>query len=297
MSGLADEAGRSGPEPLASGPVYVLGSGESLLGLTAGQKAELARHPRVAMNKYLLFWEKVGVWPSHLFLADAHYPAVRVYQESHRVIASGVAEGRSGVHFLLDRLYARKYGAGRWRGRAGWANLKTFGRGLLSQRFVYRPWYRPEPVTFFAHEIASQSSPGWARSLEEPLYFYRGSLTVLINLLCLLFPGRELCLLGVDLTGPSFFDAELTARPELHDRYVRLEREQPGEGLHATQRVIEGLPGVMSRLPEVVEHAAGMGVRVTCGSRSSLLVSEGVCEYVSVPEADADAEAERELMV
>ena len=52
---------------------FIIGSGSSLLNLTVEEKEYLNNHPHtLAMNRYLLFFEKIGVVPKDLFLGDYH---------------------------------------------------------------------------------------------------------------------------------------------------------------------------------------------------------------------------------
>lgn len=265
--------------------VFVLGSGESILDLTDEQKQYIARGTCVAMNKYLLFWEKVGIWPTHYFLADAHYPAIRVYQETYRIVRSS---GNS-VHYLLDSKFARKFGEESLGRQSLYANLLSFGHNLLKYRYLYKPWLHPSPVTYFKRPHAYISHPRWAHSIDEPLYFFRGSLTVLINLLTVLGLGRTIKLVGVDLNTDNFFSSEISRRPELFDVHLR-GMMKDAEKIHPTEKSLNGsLPGICDKFPEVLEHVERSGFKLVCCNPDSLLVTKGKCDIGDVISGSADS--------
>jgi hypothetical protein len=253
--------------------VYVLGSGASLLTLTNAEKEFLSTQKVVAMNKYLLFWEKIGVFPTHFFLADIDYPASKVFQESHRVIQ---LSGRS-VHYLLDQSYQTAFNQN-WQ-RFFW-HWKTIARKLRRENFLYQPWLKIEHATYFKRLHSFDAPLYWSDSLDDPLFFYRGSLSVLMNLLTLLDLGSEIRLLGVDLNSNiSFFQDEIKLRPDLFDTHMREEAIHP-LGYHATALpMADGQPGIQAQWQFIVDNLNRCGKRVICCNPNSLLVQNGLCEY------------------
>lgn len=277
MQRLAQDDERAGRGRPPCRTVYVLGSGPSLLELNAAERAHVAAHLSVGMNKYLLFWGKAGIFPSHFFLADIHYPAVRVYEES---VAAVRAAGRP-VHFLLDASYRARYGGGRLR------RVRNHAWSLgLRRRHGFRPDLScvPEQATYFTRWHGWNDPKVWARSLEEKLFFHRGSLSCLLNLLCVLRLGEEIKLLGVDLNTPrSFFEDALAERRYLQDAYMRMQ-DIGATKMHMTAAAYRGMGGIQEVWPFIQAQVETAGLRLVCCSRASLLVEEELCPYAPVIE-------------
>jgi len=261
-------------ESATNGDVFVLGSGYSLLSLTHEQRAYVQSHTTVAMNKYLLFWEKIGIWPDYYFLADYHWPAVRVYEESIRV----VRRAKRPMHFLLEEIYRDQYGL--VHSPMGWARmLRRIAGNIKRHRYVLKPWLTPETATYFRGPRNWEDGKIWADSLYDKMYFRRGSLTVLLNLCAVLRLGTRIKLVGVDLNDPrSFFDEELRKRPELWDRYVKGQHDGM-YAKHATVEKVDGMQPMTSYWPEIMDHLSSRGVELCCCNNNSLLVEENLCPY------------------
>jgi hypothetical protein len=257
--------------------VYVLGSGPSLLAVSAAERAHIAGQLSVGMNKYLLFWERAGILPTHFFLADRHYPAVRVYEES--VLAARDA-GRP-VHFLLDAAYGARYGGGPLK------RMRNMPWSLaLRWRHGFRPALAcvPEQATYFTRWHGWNDPKVWARSLHEKMFFHRGSLSCLLNLLCVLRLGEEIKLLGVDLNTPrSFYDDAIADREYLHDEYMRMQA-QGDAPMHMTAAPYRGMGGIQEVWPFIQTQVEAAGIRLVCCSPTSLLVEEELCPYAPVIE-------------
>lgn len=260
---------------------YVLGSGPSLLRLTESEKRFLGNEPFVfAMNKYLLYWDKVGVHPSHYFLADTHTPAYLVLHRSAR----RARELARPPLFCIHRTYAQFVNAG-------------LGTKLGSLRDVARESWRTRTplgflnlprVLFFDSSIHNDRPLEWAASLAEPLYFYRGSLTVLLNLATILNPGRPIYLLGVDMNTPvSFYEEEIARDPRLHDRYRAIGLR---EGVHPTVAAVSGIPGILDRWDFVSRSCAAAGCTIYNTNPDSLLVEKGLCGFRALPAPGEETE-------
>ncbi|MFM1920864.1 MAG: hypothetical protein RLZZ303_2498 [Candidatus Hydrogenedentota bacterium] len=255
--------------------VYVLGSGASLLRLGPEECARVERGPAVAMNKYLLFWELAGIWPSHYFLADIHYPALRVYEESVAIARTR----KPAPHFLLDESYRLRYGGGfakRMR------NLPFQLRQRWRHGYTYQPSSLPAGATYFKRCHRWAAPQIWGETLDDLMYFHRGSLSVLINLLTVLRLGRHIKLLGVDLGTPgSFYDEAIQSRPYLFDDYMRLQQSGAVKE-HVTAATFQGMPGIQAKWPFIQENVERRGFRLSCCNPDSLLVREGLCPYAPV---------------
>lgn len=259
----------------------ILGSGRSLLRLTATERDYLSRHPRVlAMNKYLLFWEKLGVLPSAMFLADTKPSGVRVFHETLRIL--GTLERPLPYYVNADffRLFVEPTDRAFIKATRRWWKA-DYGYEPEKGVVVSYPLLRPFLVE------TEQKTFRFGSNLNEVLYHRRGSLTTAINLAAVIWPRATIKLLGIDLSDPGyFFDEELQAQwPELIDpSYERTKRE----GQHATALPTAAFEGtVQEGLRAVNEHLGRMGTQLFCCNAESLLVRDGVCDYAPLM-ADID---------
>lgn len=251
----------------------ILGSGRSLLGLTSAEREHLNAHPRtVGMNKYLLFWEKLGVLPSVVFLADFKPSGVMVFHETIRILRTLGRDipfyvNAEFVRYFCDRSDRAFIEATKawWKRDYGYETDETVPVGFSG----LRPFLvRTEQKTF-----------QFARNLDQVLYHRRGSLTTAINLAAILWPRSTIKLLGVDLGDPGyFFDEEIQSqRPELIDASYRRAKELGRHNTALPSSKFEGT--VQEALGAVAVHLAQAGSALVCCNPDSLLVREGVCRY------------------
>jgi hypothetical protein len=212
-----------------------------MLELSPAEKQHLGNATTVAMNKYMLFWEKLGIWPSHYFLSDDHAPTEEVLRESLKIIFNS---GRPWPRLLINRTY----------------------RALVPLQMH---------AHYFERALARKDAAGWATSLEEPMYFFRGSLTVLLNYLTVQKAASRVCLLGVDLSRPGHFFSEELTRDYPH----LVDRRAINLPAHFTALPRESWPPIQKRLPYAVAQARKHGVEVVSGAKDSLLVTQGICDY------------------
>lgn len=257
--------------------VYVLGSGVSLCALTQAEKQFLAGQITVAMNKYLLFWELIGICPTHFFLADVYPPALRVYEESV-AIARSMAKP---VHFLLADEFRRLYDG---HPIERLLNLPFRLNHYRRHRCWPKAGVMPEQVTYFRRCQRWDAPEVWGKTLDDLMYFHRGSLSVLLNLLTVLKLGASVKLLGVDLnTSDCFYQEAIKQRPDLFDAYMKNTLDVPN-AKHMTAQTLKGMPGIQAKWPFIQENCQREGVSVYCCNPKSLLVEEGLCPYAPVME-------------
>lgn len=251
----------------------ILGSGRSLLGLTPDERAYLNSHPRtLGMNKYLLFWKKLGVLPAVMFLADFKPPGVMVFHETIRIIRT---LGRD-IPFYVNAEFIRFFCE------------RTDRVFIESTKAWWKRDYGYEPDLSAPVDFAGlrpflvrteQKTFQFAAGLDQVLYHRRGSLTTAINLAAILWPRSTIKLLGVDLGDPGyFFDEEIQAqRPELIDASYRRAKELGRHNTALPSPKFEGT--VQEALAAVAAHLTQIGSTLVCCNPGSLLVREGVCRH------------------
>lgn len=223
--------------------VYVLATGPSLSKITEEEKRVISASLSVGMNRYVLFWEKFGIWPNFFFLGDIYVAAPAIFIEACSVI---LREKRP-ICLLADEYY-----------RA--AAPVT------------------HPAVFFNRWHKDTDEAQWAESLDEKLFFWRGSLTCLVNLLCVMKVAPKIKLVGVDLNRPgSYFASEVKANPNLEDpKNIQAEKL----GVHSTtMKGVSGEAGIEAKWPYLMQRAKANGVEIVCCNPDSLLVQAGVCPH------------------
>ncbi len=261
---------------------FIIGSGQSMLDLSSRELQLLNKHTQtLALNKFLLFHKKINLVPKFCFLADRHYPAQFVFFESLRIARKLGSE----IRFFVNEYYRETLV---FPGR----NFKT---ALERRKQVYAEngYWMPflssyKNIEYFKNDQCSDPrSFYWAETLQEKLFFYRGSLTTAINLAAIVFPGSDICLVGVDLKELSpFFEQEIKKVHRLHNGLnegtLRKHKMAQDAGIHLTALEYNGTPGVQAVLPRVVSHLQERGVDLVSANCNSLLVEEKICSYRSI---------------
>jgi hypothetical protein len=251
---------------------YILGSSDTLLELTGAERELLNASPyTLAMNKFYLFRDKVGIEPTDLVLLDFHYPTHRVVDALLESMA-GVAEPPT---CYLDRYYERLLYKPYLHPHF---NLNQRLHLLRHHGYIPSLFKRqPANLRFVNHLFAWYGDFRWANSLEDPLYWLHGSLVCAINLAYLIYPVRHISLVGVELNRSGhFFDEELALRPDLQDRHYRSKWEQ---SLHVTATAEKDGKTLLDGIGWECEELRQRGVTLSSASGRSLLVEKGVLDY------------------
>jgi hypothetical protein len=282
---------------------YLFGSGPSLLDLTAEEKHFLNEQPQtLSLNQYLLHWQKVGVVPQNHLLADTQFPCIKIFVDTQRVIR----DIGKPVTFYMNRSYLRYFpnrlhlGAWKHAIRKRWEVWRDFKYRvpLRIRRDNLVPFSQVAEERY--RHLLDANEWYWARSLEDPLYFFRGTLTSAINLAAIVWPESDIKLLGVDLNSYGyFFDPDHTLADAQADLEKNKRRVGEVSALHhqkshqlnihstAVQYDVDekkSLPGIQSVFPRIREELARNGRRLFCCNPKSLLVTDGVCPFAPVME-------------
>ena len=74
---------------IKSDKIVIFGSSKSLLGITQQEKQILKTLPKVFMNKNLIYWKKINLWPEFYFLLDTPVkskPVKNIFFETIKVL-------------------------------------------------------------------------------------------------------------------------------------------------------------------------------------------------------------------
>lgn len=266
--------------------VYILASGPSLLTLSEAEKNYLNAHPNtIAMNKYLMYWELVGVVPKMMFAADfGSHIAKIVAAETMKISHSFAKPIPYYLNQVLHDLLKPPRTPRQW-----WHGLRYCVRFWRNHGY----WI-PSRLNVSANRPiivgdADDRGFAWAQTLRQPLYHHHGSLTTAINLAALLYPMADIMLLGVDMNGyHAFYEIEpfrpALPRFERHQRYHLVKETSHHQksrqaNVHVTAVTSEGKPGVQSVIPAIRERLQAKGRDLYCANPESLLVTEDYCPF------------------
>ena len=152
--------------------MVIFGSGKIVNALTEDEKEKISKSKIIFMNKNLIFWKYIGIWPNFYFLADTPIKSeksLKIFNDTLKIINDNKLD--SPV-LLLEKFY--KYGLPN--------NLNC---------------------TFFNYNKSKNLK--WALNLNDIMFGHHGSLTTLLNLIDLLNLGKKIMLVGFDMNGRDYF--------------------------------------------------------------------------------------------
>ncbi len=253
---------------------FIIGSGSSLLDLTPEEKDYLNNHPyTLAMNKYLLFYEKIGVIPKALFLGDFHFPAHKVLTET---IEKAKKINPQPIYYVDD--YYQKLFKEPWK-HWEW-NLKERYKLYKNSHYLSPLVVNCNHLKFFSAKLRDNPKFIWAKNFKDELFFQRGSLTTAINLAYLIYPECDIKLIGIDLNeNPSFYEEEIKKRSDLIHKFY--DERSKSSGKHDT--IVKTMKGtVLDRFPLIQKELAEKKAKLLCCNPQSLVVTKGLCDYVPI---------------
>lgn len=251
---------------------YILGSSESLLNLTIEEKEILNSETNVlAMNKYLIFNDIIGVYPKDLFLIDSNLTGIKVLLESLDI----ARKNKNDIRFFLGEGFRKLF-------NPLFNEIDEFLK--LRFKLIFRHSYIPpmtlnyDSIKFFEHVKGNKFDEiKWAYDFNDELCFYRGSLSTAINLCTILYPNCDIYLVGIDLNTPySFYQHHEKAKVDYLDTNIVIQKET---GLHATAIKTDNYPGIIDYFPKIIEKLNEIDVNIYSTSSKSLFITQGICEF------------------
>jgi len=220
----------------------------------------------------MAFYDVAGVLPTHVYFLDFH-------QNSHLflqyIFDICVKNKISNISFLLsERLKYRIFYP---------SSSRTINqlKYLLSRVFKKFVLFAPAHCHYtFLRRTKWLKGGKWAESLEEPLYHYRSSLTAALNYMSIVYPGRRIKLVGIDLNSPTyFFESRLKELNfDYSDWTTPITRER---SVHASVLDHQGTT-LMGKLDFVISELEKTGNEVVSCNRNSLLVEKGFVKHARV---------------
>lgn len=269
--------------------VIILGSGMSILDLTGEEVRFINRCKSViAVNKFMAFYERTGIVPTHVYFVDTSYSS---YFFLNHIFDLCCRNNLSNVTFILSKRMQRRtykktlkklylklvvavYDFLRFIKRREIDILKELfeDRKLLFLRDNFKYLY-------IKHEDWLKGGE-WAYSLHTKLFHYRGSLTTVLNLCAIMFPGNDIFLVGNDFNGTSYFYEDDLDKLDFKWKDWTYDKIK-SEGKHFSFIDYKGTK-MTDAFPYIIDCLEKTKNKLYCTNSNSLLVKEGFVDYSSL---------------
>jgi hypothetical protein len=278
--------------PKGTSDIIVIGSGYSLKNLSQEEIDYINGCDLVfALNKYVVFYEKLNILPSHVYFVDMHANSLKFLNYIFEFCAN---KGLEGIIFILNKkldgkVYRSKIDLYQINIRRiilnSFSNKKNKFIAVLStlkklwKLAVKTDWYLggyfilPKNCSVqFVTCSGMLEDVKWAGSLDETLFHFRTSFTSLLNYISIKYPGRDIKLVGTDFNkGEYFFQEELDKlklewRDSLWDATVKNDK-------HFAVQKFKGT-NMMDKMDYVTANLKKTGNKIFCCNPDSLLVKK-----------------------
>jgi len=260
--------------------VVLLGSGLSILQLSKEEKDYINKCKYViAINKFMAFYQKAGILPNYIYFHDKHENSFNFYRY---IIEICKKDKLTGLTFLTNPIFAISPGF-----------PLLYAIQLKIKRLIFRKnrnshytqwlklynkygWFTyPGKSHIVDFETSNYLEGGnWAKSLKEPIFHFRGSLTSVLNLCSILFPSKEIYLVGTDFNNSSyFFEDEINQLDfEWKDFTHPIVKDK---GIHYSYQPVQGKL-MEDMFPFILNSLKQTGNELFCTNPKSLLVNSGI---------------------
>lgn len=260
--------------------VILLGSGGSILNLTEEEKNYINQCKYViAINKFMAFYKKAGIIPTHVYFHDRFGNSFNFYKYILEVCNH---DNLRNLTFFTNPVFAisPKF-------PSLFAFNLRFKRRFLNQakENKFKEWLMiynnnsclkyPPNSKIISFEVTNHLKGGqWAKTTEESIFHYRGSLTSVLNLCSIFFPGKEIYLVGTDFNQSDYFFEEEIKQLEFEWKDFTHELVKK-EGKHYSYQEVEGKV-IGDMFPFIIDSLKKTKNEVYCTNSNSLLIDSGV---------------------
>ncbi|MFV9550612.1 hypothetical protein [Algibacter sp. PT7-4] len=217
--------------------VLVLGSGKSILNLTQDEKQKLEScSVKLAVNKFSAFYDKSGITPTHIYFEDRHdissvlmlkyiFKRFRKEKKNPTFIVSEfyknlLFKNSCKFNFIKLKLKFKTY-TNLFLVKLGRKTLKPISVNLfnkyvylLAKVFITKPHVlynlvsKGSEIQFIDIIHCENKKKQWAKTLNDPLFHFKGSFSSVLNYISICFPNKTILLVGVDFNSSDYFFEE-----------------------------------------------------------------------------------------
>ncbi len=230
-----------------SNKVVIFGSSKSLLKLNKNDKKILANLPKIFMNKNLIYWKKIGLWPQFYFLLDTpkkSKPVKNIFFDTMKILKK---TNKTLPILLLEKFY----------------------------RF-----YAPSNIQKIYFNFNKSNNLNWAKNKNEILFGFHGSITSLLNIISILNKFKYIILVGVDFNQSGYFFSD---KKKNYYKYIdpKLDRLEKKKKQHSNLIKVNE-KNVLSFWPLINKNLRRKKIKLYCASKNSELVKKGYVKYLSI---------------
>ena len=273
--------------------VVILGSGMSILDLGKDELDYInnCKH-RIAMNKFMAFYEKSKIIPNEIYFNDVYGYYVFLY-----IVRKCVSQNIKGLTFyihpflkmlLYKRSYVKNFFSDLWFRllAMGKIILKLnvdcdFHRFILFRKFEYIRI--SDDYNLVSLRLNNWLKGGqWANDFKSELFHFRGSLTTCINVASIIEPGADVLLVGNDFNGSEYFyEKELNESGVKWKDYTFDQIKKAG--VHYSFQNVNGHT-MEEKFPFILRELQKRGMGLYCLNKDSLLVTKANVPYLNLKE-------------
>ena len=255
--------------------IIILGSGMSILDLSEAEIQYINQCPvRIAINKFMAFYKKVNIIPTHVYYVDRYQNSVILFLQYIFNICR--KDKLKNLTFILGkplnhkRLFSNTlclYLAKQY--------LKFKKNNNNNLFLVPKKCY----FEFISHQDWLEGNE-WSDSLDIPLFHYRGSLSTVLNYVSIKYPNQPIKLVGVDFNSPGyFFQKELEKLDFTWQDWTTSITKK--EKTHFSAMSYKGTT-IFDQFDFIIENLKRSGNEIVSCNSNSLLVTKKLVKYSSV---------------
>ena len=230
-------------ENMKSDSVVIFGSVKIINQLTADEKKLLYKSKIIFMNKNLIFWNYINIWPNYYFLADTPVKSnvtIKIFNDTLKTVAENKFDAPI---FLLEKFY--KHGL-------------------------------PKNLDCIFFNYNKSKNLKWASNLNDVMFGHFGSLTTLLNLIDVLNLGKKVMLVGFDMnTRDYYFEDDKYFKDYLDESYF------VNGKLHPNLEKINN-ENMFTYWKTINDNLSNNNKKIFCNNSNSMLVKNNLVEYKSI---------------
>ncbi len=270
--------------------VIVLGCGESILNLTEEEKKFINSCKYViGVNKFMAFYKQSGLVPNYIYFHDELENAVLMFKYILNVCRK---DGLTNLTFFTN-WHFKCLTSTLWFLFLFYLKIRAFVKWYILRKRLwltdkvylkmeFKRLIPPKNSNIIGLKLEKiDDGKNWAKSLYEPLFNYKGSLSSILNLCSIIAPNIDIYLVGNDFNGSKyFFQNELEKLPfdsiDFTSSIVKQKNRHMSFITTNGKKFTDKLPYILYKLKEC-------GIELFCINPDSLLVKEGGLKFKKLP--------------
>lgn len=284
--------------------IIVLGSGVSINNLSDEERLFInSCSVKIGINKYAAYYNQAGIVPTHIYYTDDYYDASRNFFMN--MVKKLRGQKLSNLTFIVsnnfNQILARntfdfllkKIIVGFKKLAFLTFNLRLFKSLFYRLRIKYD--YKEQqklsklevlmlPADSKVQNIRIDShikrDTAFAKSIDDPMYHFKGSLSTVFNYVSIFFKGKDVLLVGVDFNSSDyFFEEELDKLTfDTKDWTYELRKK---ENKHYSIIETNGVK-MDDELPFMLDQLRYHNINVYSANEKSYLVEKGFVKSVNI---------------